>query len=551
MPDAIPYKILKQKHPSEYDGERFAQIEDLYEGGWRIMRKSPAYLPQLSLEHKDHYVSRCKTSSYQPYFGQILDQFVSDLFTQALTIQPASDADNKNTPGNVPDKVFYPALASNLDGAGSTLESVAGDLLTTALKHRRAYLMVDAPDAASGPVPESLAEEDAAGARRCYAYEVSPAQVIDWKWDDKKKAYEWVILATREQERASPTAVRNTIREQFTVWDLVGGVAHWARYAIEYTEDQPPREEDVVPCEVEGTTSFDRIPLLRFELPEGLWVGNKIGPQALEHWCRRSALIGAEGRSCVAIPYTKLGPELPDIGESTSEAQEDPHRGKDPVKQFGQKGFLVLGKDDDIGFAEPVGGSYEIIDKQLDALREGMYAVNHQMAASIRPTSAALGRSGLSKQKDDDKTAKVLGALGRLVRAFWTLVYDTISKARSEDVIWVPHGLDSYEFFDREQVLEESISLQLVNIPSPTFRKEHAKVVYKRLLPGMPPETDSQICDEIDEGVESEQELRDITQDAQKDAIENPPAPGTPAPKVPGTKPPVTKTPAAPKAKDA
>jgi hypothetical protein len=548
------YERLTQKHPT-YDGTRMAQVEELYEGGWAIMRKAPSYLGQMPLEHEELYKVRCGTTAYQPYFGQILDQFVSELFTQPLSIQPAGDADNPNTPGEVPDEDFYSALASDIDGEGTTLEDLAADMTTTALKHRVAYIMVDAPDAPDGTEPANLAEEDALGARRCYAYEVPPQQVIDWKLDKSTGLFAWVILATKEQERQTPDGSRDIIREQFTIWTIEsGGKAQWARFAIEYKPEEPPRNDQIVPQLPgklgAGTTSFDRIPLLCFELPKGLWVGNKIGPQALEHWRRRSSLVGAEARSCVAIPFVTQGPELPAIGESTSEAADNPHRGRDPMGQFRKQGFLLLGHQDQLAFAEPTGASYEIIDKQIDAVRESMFSVNHQMAASVRPTGQALGRSGLSKQKDEDKTAKILGALGRLVRQFFILLYDTISRGRGEDVVWVAHGLDSYEHDDREQVLEESLEIGMVGIPSPTFRKEHCKRLVKKLVPNLPPETVAQIFDEIDSGVDAEQELRDVQQEAAQDAIENPldplvqarasagkapPKPGVPKP---GAKPP-------------
>src|SRR6185312_12868445 len=255
-----------------------------------------------------------------------------------------------------------------------------------------------------------------------------------------------------------------------------------------------------------GLTSFPRIPLLRFELPSGLWVGNKIGPMALEHWIRRSELLGAEKRSCVAIPWTALGPEIPAPGEASSEAAEDPHRGEDPVAKFQRTGFMQLGHEDKLDFAEPQGHAYEIIDKQIDHVRESMYAVNHQMAASVRTNSTALGRSGLSKQKDQDKTDKVLGALGRDTRTFWTLVYDTVSKARGEDVIWVASGIDNFETYDRTAVIQEATSLAEVAIPSKTFRKEHAKRVAAVLVPGLPPATVAQMGEEIDKGVDAEAE---------------------------------------------
>jgi len=517
-PSAIRYATLTQKHP-DYDDKRYGRIEELYEGGWRIQRKAKDYLPKLAFEHGRPYTNRIDTASYQPFFGQILDQFVADLFAQPLTIVPAGDAKDPNTPGEYPDEEFYANLAKNIDGEGMILVDLARDLLTTALKHRCAYAMVDAPVDADDP-PANLDEEEKRGLRRFYAYEVPPSQVRDWLLD-ANGAFQWVVLSTREQERQTPLDTRDTVRETFTIWTIGDdGYARWARYGCEYKVSEPPQGERMVTLQDEGSTSFDRIPLLRLELPRGLWVGNKIGPQAIEHWRRRSALIGAEARSCVAIPVVARGAEMPAAGEGLSETQTDPNRGHDPEKRFERDGFVTLGAGDKLYFAEPEGKAYEIIDKQLDGLREAMYAVNHQMAASVKPTHAALGRSGLSKQKDQEATARVLSALGHFVREFFLRLYDTISRARGEDVVWVAHGLDSYEVDDREQILEESLQLQAVAVPSKTFRIEHAYRLVQKLVPNLPPQTLATIRDEIVGGIEAEQEIRTLTQEAQRDAIE-------------------------------
>lgn len=548
-PPSIPYGVIRQRHP-DCDDKLYEQLEDLYEGGWVIQAKAKKYLDKLQFEHAKRHEARCKTASYQPYFGQIVDQFVADLFTQPLSIHPPGDADNPNTPGDYPDKDYYTALAKDLDGDGNELAAVAADVLTTALKHRRAYIMVDAPDVDDDFA--NKAEEDAAGASRLYAYEVKPKHVIDWK-ADKHGSFEWAMLWYKEQERNSPTGKRDEITETFTLWTLDENAskARWARYKITYTPDKQPRDETLVVLDDEKVSSFDRIPLLCLKLPKGLWVGNKIGTQALEHWRRRSQLIGAQAVSCVAIPVAKLAGEMPAVGESLpSEVAQNPNRGRDPVAQFEKTGFVALGDKDSLDFAEPNGHAYEIIDKQLDGLREAMYAVNHQMAASVRGTNTALGRSGLSKQKDHESTAKVLGALGRYVRRLFVRLYDTIGKARNEPVEWVAHGLDSYEADDREQVLEESIQIQQVAITSSTFRKEHMKRVAAKLVPNLPPATMAQIADEIDEGVEQVQEVKDLEQDAKKEQLKNPQAavpsgmPGQPAMAKPGLSKPPAPTPA-------
>jgi hypothetical protein len=544
---ALTYGTLSQTS-DEYDGQLLAELEALYKGGYAVTRQAKSFLPVLVGESDARYAERCKASSYQPYFGQIVDQFVSDLFGQPLSIKPAADAKDKNTPGVFPDEDFYSAFEKDADMRGKSFVDVVEDAMRTALKKRVALVQIDAPkDSPGAPPPVSRADEDSRGSTRVYAFELPVDQLIDWECDDRGR-FIWCILRKVECKRESPAASRDLIHETFTVWTVLDwSKSTWVRYGIRYPKDKPPKDDQIVPTEDAGVTSFARIPIIRLEMPDGLWVGNKIGPQAKEHFQRRSALVSAEYRSLVAIPYVKKGSEIGAPGEAMpAVAQTNPKRANHPVASFNSRGWLEMGSDDEVGFAEPAGGCYELVDKQLDGLKDAMFSVNHQMAASIRPTSSALGRSGLSKQKDQDSTGRVLRALGHKARMFAVEIYDTISDGRGEDVHWAPHGLDGYDSESREEILEEAISLDQVQIPSPTFRKIHKRMVAEKLLKNVDPETMATIVKEIEDGVDDEEDMRSIVTDAQKDAIQNPQAPKAPTVKSPGVKTPSAKPPTAP-----
>lgn len=539
----VNYGTLSQKH-DEYDAALLEELEDLYVGGYAIQRKAAQYLPILVGEHASRHKERCTVSSFQPIYSQVVDQFTSDVFGQPLSVKPAADADNPNTPGEVPDKDFYSEFEKDCDKRGTSFVDLMVDTLRTALKKRYALVCIDAPEGdPSAPPPASLAEEERLGTRRLYAYECPIEQLIDWRCDDRG-GFVWAILNKRERERETPFDRRGLTRETFTVWSMVDGFASWMRYVISYDKDKPPKADEPLVKNGEGTTSFRRIPILRFELPAGLWVGNKIGTQQKEHYQRRSALISAENRSMVAIPFVAQGDQANAVGGPIpAEIAQDQDRGTNPVATFTSMGWLKLAKGDVFDFAEPAGHCYDLVDKQLGALAQEMRQVTFQMAASIRPTGAALGRSGLSKQKDEDLTARVLRALGHLIRGFSVLIFDTIAKARGEDVHWTPHGLDAYDSEDREQLLEEAISLDQVQIPSPTFRKVHKRAIAGKLLKGsVDPETMSTINTEIEDGVDAEEEMRQLMTDAKKDAIQNPPPPIVMSPMPPGVKRPLTKS---------
>lgn len=503
-------------------------IDDFYRGGYVLAKKATKYVPRLFGENAKRHAERIKSGAYLNYFAQITDYFASALFTQELAVREASDAaDPTSMGGEVDDEDVYTQFAKNADGNGHTLNETMEAMVITALKQRSAWVHVEMP--ASVPVL-SKADEEALGLGVPYLFEVPHEQIIDWDYDDDGELV-YAVCHQKKKLKGPPGSRRGNIRETFEVWrrDMLEGgkpSVSWARYAIEYEPNKKPVATTPCGLEEEGETSFSRIPLLEMCVPDGLWMGNTLCPLAREHYQRRTTLNSAENRSMVAIPVVKLGSEIGTTNNPVGEAQQDEHRGQDPVATFMARGFEVIGKDDSMEFVEPTGSAYAHVAQRIDSLKDEMFRIAHQMAASVPMHKAgAMQRSGESKKEDRRAEALVLAEIGRIVRNFAIRIYETISEARGEDVEWVPHGLDTYEMEDREQILEESIQLQAVDIPSPTFRKEHAKRVARKLVPNMPPATIAKIDIEIEDGIDAEQEIRELKQETEKDQIENPPEP--------------------------
>ena len=554
-PSALTYGKLRQTHP-DYDAARMRELHDLHAGGYQIAKNAEKYLPPLVNEHGERTKERRRTA-YLNYFGQVVEQFTSDLFAQPLSIQPAPDADNPSTPGDLPDEDFYTLFESDCDLEGTAFVDLMKVTITQALVQRVAYVCLDAAADPDDPrdKPATRAQETAKGLGRIYAYDVSPRHVIDWKVGRGKRDLDWAVVSERTQDRESPEDVREAVTETFTVWRMAGETAAWERHVFSYDPKTPPKDEDRAKTITRGTTSFKRLPLMRMVLPKGLWVGNKAGPPQLEHWQRRSALVSAENRSLVAIPYVKRGPEIGAVGGAQpSDTQEDPNRGRDPVGQSQRKGWVEIGADDELGFAEPEGHCYALTSKELDELKDEIFRVVHQMAASVKNSASSMGRSGASKQQDGKLTTLVLRALGHEIRQFAVRVYRAIAEARGDDVVWSPNGLDNYEVIDRESVLEEAISIGPVTeaIPSETFHRLYVQQIAEKLVTGVDPRTLGTMKDELEKGIGAQRELTAMVLDAKKDEIENPTPPAAPPP--PGAQPPkapAPKTPGPPQGKKA
>jgi hypothetical protein len=126
------------------------------------------------------------------------------------------------------------------------------------------------------------------------------------------------------------------------------------------------------------------------------------------------------------------------------------------------------------------------------------------MASSVSATKQALARAAASKAEDRHATEIVLAAYGALVRDFAKRLYDCLSAARGEDVVWTAHGLDKFELEDRESILREALSLDAISIPSPTFHKTYKTKIALALVGNVPPETQDVIREEIEHGVDEQ-----------------------------------------------
>jgi hypothetical protein len=502
----MKYGTLKQRNPA-YTAERWEELGDLYVGGYTLVDKASRYMPKFVGESRERYRERLSAASYLAYMGQIADYFVANLFSQELTLTQAADAKDPTTPGApASDDGFWNAFAHDADLRGTSFVKLLRQVLTTALIKGKGLVVVDLPTPAEAA--GSLADEEASGATRGYAFEASPEELIDWEPDDRG-GFAWAILNRQIIRRASPAASRDRVIEEFKVWTLDGDRAAWELFrTAPYRANQPPKDEDEVPRAGGGATTFTQIPILELAVPAGLWVGNKLGVLAREHFTRRSALNAAENKSLFAIPYVKLGPEVTAPGAAMpAEVQQNPSRGRDPRGEFNRRGYVVLGKDDAIGFAEPAGSAYELVDKQLEKLVDEMFRVVHQMASSVSATKQALARAAASKAEDRRATEIVLAAYGALVRDFAKRIYDCLSTARGENVVWTAHGLDKFELEDRDGILKEALALDAISIPSTTFKQTYKTKIALALVGNVPPETQDVIREEIEQGVEQEKEL--------------------------------------------
>jgi hypothetical protein len=497
------YKVLNQTNP-EYNELSIRKLQLLYEGGQSIIDNATLFIPKEAIESSTTYKNRLQCASYKNYFSEIINSYTAEVFNKTLTVMPASDADDPTTAGtNIESEDnFYHEFAENADLKGNSLVNILKCSLIESAVVGKAYLSIDFPK--TNILPSSLLEEEQLGSARAYLITIPTLSVIDWEIDDASGTYKFMVIKSEYTSRSSLEESRDFKTIRFKVWQKEdSGLVTWKVYELKIKINTQPKPNDECILVDQGVVSFPEIPIICLDCPCELWIGNLIGSLCADHFKRYSSLVHAENRNLFSIPVYKQGPEVSNNG-NLSEIADNPNRGMQAANQMRVKGFAVTGPDDEIYFAEPDGKSYQLVNDQLKELVDEIHRVVHLMANSISSTKNSNTMSGVSKLLDNRSKEIVLTAYGEVVKSFVVELYNLITKARNEDIMWSCLGLDDYKLtMDRDQLLKEATSIQLISIPSKTFKKAMLTQIATQFLDSLTPQEQLVIKDEISKSIDS------------------------------------------------
>lgn len=480
MPIKLTYKQLVAKHP-EYAADYWAELRALYEGGARLLRDGALLdrlLPKHANERPDVYDERRKRAFYIAYAGQIVDQLVAGLGSDPLSMEAE---------GGKVDRAYYDRLFADVTLGRSKRKipfaQFVADVVRDSLCFQKAWALVDLPKIDEGddePVDDALAEERL-GLLDAYLCSLAPEQVFDYERDDEGDLA-WAMVFSERRVRSSPTASRNVVRQEFLYMTRLD----WARYVVEYDESKPPKEADEFEPEQWGAHSFGCVPLVRLDLPVGLWAMNKIASIAIEHFNKRNALSWGEYKSL--FQFLRVTLQAP---EGAAPLTEDERRGLN--QPIGAGRVWVGAEKDQIGYVSPDPEPFRVALEDLKDLRDEMHRVVSAMAMASDNSGAALKRSGESKKLDKSHTAIVLEKLGEYVQSFAVELCETIAQGRGDrvrdrvsakvqGVQWRAAGMTEYDDVDLSDLVDDAVKLATVPIPSPLFQTLHKTELARRVL---------------------------------------------------------------------
>lgn len=473
------YKKLKQKHP-EWDGPFWRKCRALYAGGKRLLQDPEvlqAVFPPHLHEQPHVYAERCKRAYYIPYAGEVIDMITSALFSEDLKMESKPQADP-----------WYEEWVKDVSPPGGkkqTLQQFLKEQITTALIAKCAWTLIDLPTIddvvqralqegfpADAAVPATLADQEKLGMLDAYAVPLEPESVWDWECDRDGRLL-WVIIHYKTQARQGIEGDRDMITERWMYYTTTS----WHRYELTYHKTRPPTDAVEVPLVAEGPHSFGKVPVVRLELPDGLWAMGKIESIATAHMNKRNALTWAQYKSLFPVMTHFAGAPDP-----LNPITEDPDRMLNQT--VGQGHVVQLGDKDRLEFVGPDSGPFAVAAEDLKVLRDEMHRVVHQMAMSVDNSGAALQRSGESKQVDQSATAIVLREFGKIAREHAIEMHEMAQAGRQDPqvVTWSVEGMDGYSDTTVDTVVTMAQTLEAVPIPSATFQREWKMQLCRRVL---------------------------------------------------------------------
>ena len=444
-------KALNTRH-ALCDVDTFTRYSALYTGGRAFRAVVPTFLCRQPQDTDKVYALRCKEAAYTPYVGQIVRAYAGTLFSSPYAIRA------KRGDQDVELADEYAAFKEDVDACGTDATAFFKDRFRSALVFGASYWIVELPRGAA-PVD---AEEAARGLDRVRLSPLDAASVLDWEVGDDG-GYAWI----KTHESA---LLRNAPGEPLRVVDTWR--VYWPDYVdvfrLEYPQNKKPRPTTQVPLVDSYTHGFSRVPILSLRLPDGMWLLDSAADAQVEHF-RLSAALGWSLRRCAyPIAVLKL------------------RQGADEVPPMGPGLGIRLDTEESFEWAEPSGSSLVVLRDEIKSKKDEIYRVSQQMAMSVDNSSAALGRSGLSKMQDAAAADACLRDYAQVVREAIESTMEFVSNAHEDyDTTFHVDGFDSFSTADVEAIVDAAKAASELGIEdaSETYRVEVYTRVAHALLP--------------------------------------------------------------------
>lgn len=481
-------KLLDLQHPdyAKYK-DLWSDVELIVKGGQALAKAAERFLWRKPAELATVYAARCEQFAPQSIVGTAVGWYEQAMFGNQPAVASGDPKETAVTPAKAP-KDFLTTFFAGCDaGRKVKLVDMFRQVFRGMLMYRCYHVLVDLPRTV-GEVT-SRADQRAKGGLDPFLVPYEPCQVINWS-KDASGAYEWVVIATTEVQTkfgAAATSVDRWYHFDRTTVTI---------YEAERKEGKKVDEAAEVHSGPHAMADNDRVPLLTFEVPDLLWLCDRVYPQSVAHMNADAVLGWALFMAALPVPVITGDFKAAPVASETS--------------------FIQLGDGGKFEFAEPSGSSFEHLKLRVDGLMQEVHRQMYLLSQARTDSSTAAAASGLSKQIDMQPADDVLAGLGGILSAAIEETCNAVAAVRGDAGAFTVRGFDDFADPDTSGELDNCQKSLDLGIPSETIRKALYKRAARAALPGESEETFTKGDKEIDASP-SQEEIDAKAQAAQAD----------------------------------
>lgn len=436
LPQSMKVKDLERTH-KDYRADLLTKHQDLYEGGERFERNKDRYLRKRALDQDTEYrKSRVACAHYTPHSAGAIDW----LCAAAFQAEPALLAK-----GDGAQAEYWHGLNADADGTGRDLAAIARSRLLELMLHQRSYFAIVFPKTKES---SDRAQQRAAGGLSGRLCELDAKDVDDWEHDESGNLV-WIRIHTVEQIRANPFGPMDSEKHTWTFVTKELSKKYTASRKLEQNGTPAAWKVDQLAAgESDEPHQMGELPIVAIEVPNGLWVMQRLAATALAIFNREASLEFALDTSAYALPVI---------------------RSKRPIKGMvaSELGALRIDPEDSAGFLESSGKHFEVLASRVEVLKADLFLAIQAMALQAAAKDDNGRQSGVAKFRDFGAITTLLSAFAAAMRDALEKAIAKIKKVRDEEKVEVTlQGLDKFDVQSLELKLKLADSfLKIPGIP--------------------------------------------------------------------------------------
>ena len=414
LPGSLPLDALQETHP-EYSplcatpsGQKVGQLDkhqDLYEGGARFEKRKDVYLRKRQVDTYSGYrEARLNAAHYTALAASIIDR-LAEIVTEK---EPRLEGGDE----------YWENLNTDCDGTGRDFAAVCKSAVLGAQIHHRSYLMVDFPGGDARNLADAKRAVDGErAALDAFLCDLGATHVDDWGLD----AYGELTWARVHTVEAMREGVGQAKEEKHT-WSFVTPEGRTDYTAIKVInggwKSQTATANERVPFEYGGM-----LPIIRLDLPVGLWVMNRLAGDQLQIFNAEAALAFLFDTNCFQFPVITSDRDLGSILSSEVHAWK-------------------LNANESASMLAPSGVPFDQLRQYIDKLEEKLYLAVDAMFLKTASKDEHGRQSGVAMQKTDSAGQPRIEAYRSTLKDAVEKAVKLIQYVRKDDAEILVTGLD-------------------------------------------------------------------------------------------------------------